>query len=78
MPRIHPTSPWVPEVNPSTDGPGVMALCFHDPAVRAELFDTRLHYDPQHLNADGAKVFTRMVAEEFAGLIKAKRGRSDE
>jgi len=55
-----------------------MALCFHDPAVRAELFDTRLHYDPQHLNADGAKVFTRMVAEEFAGLIKAKRGRSDE
>jgi hypothetical protein len=24
MPRIHPTSPWVPEVNPSTDGACVM------------------------------------------------------
>jgi hypothetical protein len=33
---------------------------------------------PQHLNADGAKVFSRMLAEEFAGVVKAKRGRSDE
>jgi hypothetical protein len=69
MPRIHPAAPWVPEADGS--GPGWIVLRFDDPAKHPDLFDARLHYDPQHLNGDGAKVFSRVLAEEFAAKVQA-------
>ena len=68
MPRIHPSTPWVPASEVAA------VFEFHDPDKNADLFETRLHYDAQHLNSEGATVFSRQLAEHFAGFIRAKEG----
>ena len=68
MPRIHPSTPWVPT------GEVAAVFEFHDPDKNQDLFETRFHYDAQHLNSEGAKVFSRQLAEHFAGFMRAKEG----
>lgn len=58
MPRIFPEPPWVPQN-------GVHVIRFDDPEKEAALFDPAARYDAQHLNADGAKIFTQELARRF-------------
>lgn len=68
VPRIYPSPPWIPT---SVTAPGDdraargFVLRFDDPAQHPELFDPRHHYDAQHLNAEGAELFSRQLAEKF-------------
>jgi hypothetical protein len=62
MPRIYPHPPW----NPA----GETILHFDDPVKDARFFDPALRYDAQHLNSDGAKAFSRELAERF---VKSQR-----
>jgi hypothetical protein len=62
MPRIFPQPPWNP--------PGETLLRFDDPVQDAAFFDPAMRYDAQHLNSDGAALFSRELAERF---VKAER-----
>jgi hypothetical protein len=44
---------------------GVTLLSFNDPDGYAQLYDPALRYDMGHLNAEGAQVFTRLLAQKF-------------
>jgi hypothetical protein len=69
MPRIFPQPPWVPEFAP---GEGLV-LRFDDLEKEAALYNPAARYDAQHLNAEGAKLFTRALAQR---LVAARQGRT--
>ncbi len=54
----------------SAPGP---VLAFADLHRYPELYRTQMRSDPDHLNEQGAKIFTRLVAEKFAGEVADKR-----
>jgi hypothetical protein len=53
--------------------PGVRVLAFDDPAKYPQLYDPADRYDPFHLDAQGASIFTKALAEEFAGVLEGKK-----
>jgi hypothetical protein len=69
MPRIFPQPPWVPGADATTP------LRFDDPVKDAVFFDPAMRYDAQHLNADGAKVFSRELAERFVRIQRDYQAR---
>ena len=44
-------------------------LAFNSPDAYPALYDAKYRFDVGHLNADGAAVFTRVLAERFAALL---------
>ena len=46
--------------------PDVAVVALGDPGIHPELFDPSLWYDRGHLNGDGAKIFSRRLAAEWA------------
>lgn len=56
--------------------PGVAMIDFYDPVAFPEMYESKIRVDMQHLNADGAVVFTRRLAEHFIPLAKAAAGSS--
>ncbi len=65
MPRIFPQPPWVPEVGPYDD-----IWRFDDPDANAALFDASVRYDAQHLNVDGADLFSRELAKRHVSWAR--------
>jgi len=53
-------------------GQGIDAdlISFKDPARFPALYDPTLHFDGPHLNEQGARELSRLLAEEFAALIE--------
>ncbi len=47
---------------------GIRVWRFDHPAEYPALFDPALHYDITHLNEDGARVFTDLLAQRFAEI----------
>jgi hypothetical protein len=57
-----------------TDGlpPGVNVWAFNKPSEYPKLYLPELLHDPGHLNEDGAREFTRLLAERFAELTQKR------
>lgn len=66
-----------PTVNPlenfSELPDGVVAVRFNEPAKYPHLYDPELYYDFWHLNPKGAELFTDLLAERMAPLLKTKK-----
>jgi hypothetical protein len=53
--------------------PGVKVIRFDDPAKYPQLYEPARRYDAHHLTPSGAMEFSRLLAEEFAKLVEAKK-----
>ena len=62
-----------PSLSPRrTVGPDHLeTLVFDDPARYPQLYTAQHRYDPQHLNAEGAAIFTTLLADQIADRITA-------
>jgi hypothetical protein len=49
-----------------------IVLDFNDPMRFPELYESRNRIDTDHLNAAGAKVFTRLLAEQWSAAVKTR------
>lgn len=56
-------------VNAPRGGP---LISFDDLDRYAPLYDENNRMDPEHLNAAGAEIFTRLLAREFGGLVNSQ------
>jgi hypothetical protein len=56
-------------------GQGIDAdlISFKDPRRHPQFYDPAMRFDGPHLNERGAREFSRLLAEEFAGLLDARR-----
>jgi hypothetical protein len=52
--------------------PGSLLFSFDDLVRYAPLYDEDNRLDSEHLNARGAEIFTRLLAEEFAGTLHSQ------
>jgi hypothetical protein len=62
--RFYP-APWIQ--------PEVLVLDYADPKRYPELFEARHRLDPTHLNVAGGKIFTKLLARDFAAAVAARR-----
>jgi hypothetical protein len=53
----------------AANDPSIPAADLGDPGVHPELFDPDLYFDPGHLNAAGATLFSALLAAEVAPLL---------
>lgn len=51
-----------------------LLLRYDDPALHPELFAHEQRFDSRHLNDDGAALFTRRLADDFAPWARAREG----
>jgi hypothetical protein len=56
---------------------GADVLVFNDPTRYPNLYDPEYRFDMGHLNARGAEMFTRLVAEEVAALARTRATRAE-
>lgn len=49
---------------------GVVILDFRNPDRYPELFEAKYRYDAAHLNRAGAEIYTKLLAEQFAGHLR--------
>ncbi|MEQ1859874.1 MAG: hypothetical protein ABMA13_08060 [Chthoniobacteraceae bacterium] len=72
--KIEPILVLTPTVTPQENFSGLpegVAVWRYDDADRyAALYDPAHHYDAAHLNHEGAQIFTDLLAERFAALLK--------
>jgi hypothetical protein len=54
--------------------PEIIFLDYSDPSQYPELFDPKVRMDNSHLNDAGAKLFSKLVAEQLAAAIVGKAG----
>jgi hypothetical protein len=51
---------------------GIEVFAFNHPAKYPHLYAWELHFDTDHLNEDGAREFTRFIAQRFVADIKSQ------